>query len=166
MDEVRKLCKRLGQKLDNRSISRAFREMDADASGAVDLQEFCMVVACGAKVDGVGSTSKKFVDHFARRLPGQHRDLRFRMLAFRRWRAAQQEGARALQVLLVARASVQVEEGVRVAADAVAQPVALEHGAGAERCRPAGGGSSCAASSTSCTLLSRSRSVSASFHVA
>ena len=40
MDEVRKLCKRLGQKLDNRSISRAFREMDADASGAVDLQEF------------------------------------------------------------------------------------------------------------------------------
>ena len=38
IDEVRKLCKRLGQKLDNAAVSRAFREMDADASGGVDLQ--------------------------------------------------------------------------------------------------------------------------------
>ena len=41
IDEVRKLCKRLGQKLDNAAVSRAFREMDADASGAVDLKVGC-----------------------------------------------------------------------------------------------------------------------------
>ncbi len=46
IDEVRKLCGRLGQKLDNAGISRAFREMDADASGGVDLQVRLALFVC------------------------------------------------------------------------------------------------------------------------
>jgi hypothetical protein len=53
IDEVRKLCKRLGQKLDNAGVSRAFREMDADASGGVDLQVRLSFTCVGARSCGV-----------------------------------------------------------------------------------------------------------------
>ena len=39
-DGVRQLCKMLHKKIDNKTLARAFREMDKDCSGAVDIEEF------------------------------------------------------------------------------------------------------------------------------